>query len=344
MDSLSAPDIWLLSLKHLLSTFASDNHSNADRAVAARILYWRYSFDFRRGHSFQMRAHEFVALNGIPLIVRVAVHGMILKRCQCTKGIPDAGPYGETMLTKCSSNGNAIITDLDSEFQLLSHTISYNRVEYIHDTVEVATMRQLALELLSEMSNYEIYRNVMGKIPFTLVHLTRTLRNAIHLYKCNHQKSRQLFIINRIVNLFANLCFDGHSSRVSRNGFQFGCCARVGGGGGDTLMDAKGADGRGWKKERCTMDFMLLIAAPCILQASDIIDDQNALHVIGRFFANALPFVSPGVLLRLVWHMPVDRLKLMAKRGGGAGSWKSVILLHRAYHLLWKENVWKLKN
>ena len=137
--------------KKFLKQLADPCEDLAVRCVAARALYWNYSFDFMdHDASFsQITAREFILARGIQTLLDLALTGFI-----AAPPVTQAYHY-EDQLQVCAIDHElelALFQDdsIDTLVALPPHTFSHEGMHPINQP-EAVTLRRLAIEVLSEV-------------------------------------------------------------------------------------------------------------------------------------------------------------------------------------------------
>jgi hypothetical protein len=129
----------------------------------------------------------------------------------------------------------------DVQFNLPPNALLYERASLSEQgQLNLVSIRRLAIEILSEMSNYRVYREAVGSEPHALNRILALLKCYIMevVVLCNahsthnrqqHQRGQgrgeggvgnvrnnlNLFIIERLVNFLANIAMDRYSISTS---------------------------------------------------------------------------------------------------------------------------------
>jgi hypothetical protein len=183
-------------------------------AKQLRQIYWTYAFHFLDDNDFSLRSREFVVQEGIFHLADVVFTGLNLNTTSAF--ICDFGYFYIP-----HDQGNDWKVNIDTVFQLPGNAFRYDVImpASSSEEVEMVTIRKLHLEILSEMSNYQIYRIEMGKysnfLPL-LAKMLELLANTHDIRKTETcENSPVLFFVDRIINIFANLAFDAPFSVIN---------------------------------------------------------------------------------------------------------------------------------
>lgn len=205
-----------MNANSFINVIGSKEANLISRCSIARVIYWRYSFNFFQSEvEFEkLIAREFIKANGMEVLLNDLALG---------------GRHG-------SLDG---VDERDKLVRLPPHALSHQAWQPIGMSVDPAereeyvSLRRLCLEILSEMSNYKVYRREMGKIHgglSGLIDMAKTIIDSWFPQKlpkingsneaCVHSNN-DMFILDRILNLLANLAFDLNRSIMRRDRMGF---------------------------------------------------------------------------------------------------------------------------
>jgi hypothetical protein len=294
----------------IISALSDPSVSLEDRGIAARFMYWNYAFDFHRDGTFALQSLDFIENGGLILLLNLATHGIgneidyqtlvielqsihLCVECGCR-----SRPFPMT------GDGKACSL-IDMPFQLPPQALSYDSRRMIGIQVERVTLRQLAVEILSDMLNYDIYRSALGRVKNSIrlllklaLLLQRRFLSANHLpTKSNEEyQSKNLFMLERVVNIFASLAYESGFVEMSADRqsfrliFAFKTCL---------MLNYRNAD------ENLSA-YLLLQLTPLLQQLIRLQAAGSArlIRSVMRFYANALPHANERIMYRLArWNL-----------------------------------------
>ena len=297
------------------------------KACAARIIYWDFSFNFGQPMQFNENAQQFIDMNGI--------EAFLAKACSNVRMVVNAEHRSSALFVRNEKLQFQLIDDMnlnedsndkysyykngdlnvykrifnlnDVRFNLPSYALQYNSAALIGEQQqEIVSLRQLAIEILSEMSNYGVYRCRIGQIPYAINRLVSLLKGFAldFVMLCNSAADNgqsldietcpELFQFDRLVNLFANLALDCDKMCMtsSRTGYFMDC-----------FMDTEcGQDKIGKRSIDATYTlagFIVDELASSLLAVGDRCRCARTMRNIYRLFCNALPMCDKRIYYRL---------------------------------------------
>lgn len=318
-----------MNTRKCLEMLVSPAEDLTSRCVLARSIYWRYSFDFDDDESaFETGvAHDFCAAGGIAVLCYLALVG-------CSPVDPpfeyfpyvfgkfagtgdESDKHSGTTRMKVDSRPrqnnpdcltlsvDRLVTQLDSPVRLPPHAFSHDSWQPLGAArVEHVSLRRLAVEILSEMSNYLVYRREMGRfvnVTYGLVKLLhRTVETCFSLGEVDGcvTASNNLFMVDRLVNLMANLSFDLDRSVLSLDRLTFNIYP-------DSAAAYQLLDCRCDPATNTLPNFFLCHASAPVLRVSKVTHCVQLLRTCARFMANTCLIVNARILYRLTMSEPV---------------------------------------
>jgi hypothetical protein len=350
-------DVTLLSMSDLLALIR-EPHRPEDRprvGSALRLMYWRYSFELHRANvNFHTQATQFIQLGGIHLLLCMVVTSQYTLYLNA----PSDASMSALMLMNDddddASSGNIFSHwVLDAPFSLPPEAMRYDAMQPIgHNEVQMVTLRRLALEILSEMTNYQVYRESIGSIrgglPSLMAFFQAVVQDRLHQghmlpHTQRFDDDMSMFMLDRLVNAFANLAFDGKLAYMTDQRDSF------------YIQRQRSRRRQGWFPHRRRRDpalipewddindegvghvlfqsnrrhdadayhhatdlmvcYMMHRAGPWMLDAAETVHHcAHTLRNMARFFCNTSQFLNDRIFYRLAAYDPVPRLVEVCQR------------------------------
>lgn len=338
---------------------ASDASLRPHIGAALRCLYWRYSFNVaRENFNFQVQVCDFIQCGGIQLLVSMICTTLepygLKKPCEWSMlDVPLNSPWipvsssgiVEKDIREYYYQDYARLFNhpvLDSTFRLPASALSYEALRPIEEHEEQVTLRQLALEIISEMTNYKEYRVALGDLEGTIPSLmalfqlmteSRIHRNYFLFREERFDRDSSIFMLDRMINIFANLAFDGNKAFMTEDRQRFRIQNSMASRGGsrrrdrsiiprhtdnsgrvvtpDNSQSIKKKNNRKGRMDatHLLVSFMLNELGPWMLLACETVHTcPHTLRNIARFYCNTLFHAHDRVLIRLAEYEPISRL------------------------------------
>jgi hypothetical protein len=296
-------------IREMLNVFIHTDVGNEYiRSSVARVIYWDYSFNFGNSNEFCQMANKFIEAGGIRIMLNIACNDMCFSAKDKFQYLsyPEYYRDQEYHMTQFSpSFPNRVFNLFDIVFRLPTYALCYHRAILVGANINegvidvTCTQRQLAIEILSEMSNYHVYRREIGTIFKSLKLMISTLKalcKEFLIYETqnkNVDNNRTIFLIDRLINLFANLALDAESTMSDSRDFVIYD--------GANLFEKSEVKWSHWKEATRTLPcYMLDQLSNTLITIGDQLHCTRTLRNISRFFCNTFSYMNPLITMKLL--------------------------------------------
>jgi hypothetical protein len=199
----------------------------------------------------------------------------------------------------------SVSDDWDKEVVLPRNALSHDTFAEI-GREERVTLRRCCWEVVSEQSNYLVYRSEMGGrqgfLPDVLRLSHTLLRSTAERNGYCTSDDNDLFMLDRILNCLANWCFDLDRAIVSKDGSRFQIVSQ------DRTVSMRGYKDAAVASLPC---YLLNALGRSILTFIPGVKCVQLQRTMARLIANTSLIINARLLFRLAMYDPVYMMRML---------------------------------